>query len=208
MDYWHGFGTDLNVSQIYETTIADRNSDLSSHFVVVPARSLGGGSYLFRGSQGLPETLGLWRLADIPGGRVVHSLAACLTSKDVEDFTGRFRGLFDEEGRHDSVELPAHFAFAEYLTFARAVPFEWSSPLSADSLGNILTARGRGESGYMYYEGTNALVLFVAIREGIVICGSSQKLIEALEGGLRRRILEFAKDCSSGEERAGDQEQS
>jgi hypothetical protein len=31
--------------------------------------------------------------------------------------------------------------FAEYLTFARVVPFEWSS-LSADSLGNILTAHG------------------------------------------------------------------
>src|SRR5918997_6912941 len=206
MDYWHGFGTDLNVSQIYETTIADRNSDLSAHFVVVPARSLGGGSYLFRGSQGLLETLGFLRLADIPGGRVVHSLAACLTSKDVEDFTRRFQGLFEEEGRHDSVDLPAHFAFAEYLTFARAVPFEWSSPLSADSLGNILTARGRGESGYMYFEGTEFPVLFVAIPEGMVICGASQKVVEALEGGLRHRILEFMKDSSSGTERAADQE--
>jgi hypothetical protein len=200
MDNWHGFGTDLNVSQVFETTIADSNSNLSSHFVVVPARSLGGDSYLFRGPQGLLETLGLVRLADIPGGRVVHSLAACLQSEDVEDFTRRFHGLFEEEGRHGSIELPAHFAFAEYLTFARAVPFEWSSPLSADSLGNILTAQGRGEAGYMYYEETEAPVLFVAIPAGMVICGSSHKVIKALEAGLRRRILEFAKNCSSDEE--------
>jgi hypothetical protein len=205
MDYWYGFGTNLNISQIYETTIADHNSNLSSHFVVVPARSLGGGSYLFRDPQGLLETLGFMPLADIPAGRVVHSLAACLVSEDIEDFTRRFHGLFEEESRHGSMELPAHFAFAEYLIFARVVPFESSSPLSADSLGNILTAQGRGEAGYMYYEGTEAPMLFVAIPAGMVICGSSHKVIEALEAGLRRRILEFAKICSSGEERAGGQ---
>jgi hypothetical protein len=199
MDYWHGFGTNLNISQMYETTITDTNSNLSSHFVVMPARSLGGDSYLFRGPQDVLETLGLVRLADIPGGRVVHSLAACLISEDVEDFRRRFHGLFEEEGRHGSVELPSHFAFAEYLTFARVVPFESSSSLSVDSLGNILTAQGRGEAGYAYYEGTEAPLLFVAIPAGMVICGSSHKVIGALEAGLRYRIMEFAKN-SSGEE--------
>jgi hypothetical protein len=128
-----------------------------------------------------------------------------LVSEDVEDFTRRFHGLFEEEGRHGSVELPAHFAFTEYLTFARVVPFEWSSPLSADSLGSILTAQGRGEAGYVYYEETEVPLLFVAIPAGMVICGSSHKIIEALEAGLRHRILEFAKNCSSGEEWAGGQ---
>ena len=55
---------------------------------------------MFRDPQGLLETLGLVPLADIPAGRVVHSLAACLVSEDVEDFTRRFHGLFEEEGRH------------------------------------------------------------------------------------------------------------
>lgn len=201
MDYWHGFGTTLNVSQIYETTLSDSESDLSAHFVVVTARSLGGSSYLFRG---LLERLGLLRFADVPSGRVVHSLAACLVSEDAEDFMRRFDGLFEEESRHGSVGLPAHFAFAEYLTFARVIPFEWSTPLSADSLGNILTAQGRGQAGYMYYEETGTPVLFVAVPAGMVICGSSRKMVEALEAGLRRRILEFVKD-RPGEERAGDE---
>ena len=47
MEYWHGFETARNVAQIYETTIADTASDLSAHFVTVPARSLGGRPYLF-----------------------------------------------------------------------------------------------------------------------------------------------------------------
>jgi hypothetical protein len=52
MEHWHGFETARNVAQIYETTIADSASDLSARFVTVPARSLGGGSYLFEGSDG------------------------------------------------------------------------------------------------------------------------------------------------------------
>jgi hypothetical protein len=51
----------------------------------------------------------------------------------------------------------------------------------------------------MYDEATAAPMLFVAIPAGMVICGASHKVIEALEAGLRRRILEFAKSCSSGE---------
>ena len=52
--------------------------------------------------------------------------------------------------------------FAEYLTFARVLPFEQPS-LSAESLGNILTAQGRGEAGYMYHEVTKTPLLAVAI---------------------------------------------
>lgn len=204
MDHWHGFGTALSVSQVHETTLSDGESGLSAHFVVVPARSAGGGSYLFRG---LLEKLGLLRLADIPAGRVVHSLAACLVSEDVEDFLRRFDGLFEEESRHGSVGLPAHFAFAEYLTFARVIPFEWSPPpaadSSADSLGNILTAQGRGQAGYMYYEDTGTPVLFVAVPAGMVICGSSRKVSEALEAGLRHRILDLANDSPNGDQATG-----
>ena len=152
MEHWHGFETARSVIQIHETTIVDSESDLSAHLVTVPARSLGGDSYLFRGTDWPLETLGLVRLADVPLGGVARSLAACLVSEDVEEFLRRFHEGFKEETRHFSTELPRHFVFAEYLTFARVVPFEWSS-LSADSLGNILTAQGHGEAGYMYHEG-------------------------------------------------------
>jgi hypothetical protein len=203
MEYWHGFETAGKVVQIYETTIADTTSDLSAHFVTVPARSLGGSSYLFEGSDWPLETLGLLRIADVPFGGVARSLAACLVSDDVEEFLRRFRQGFEEETRHSSVQLPKPFVFAEYLTFARVIPFEQPS-LSADSLGNILTAQGHGEAGYMYHEETRTPLLAVAIPAGMVLCGSAPGMIRALESGLRQRLIELVKS-RSGEYQGGDE---
>src|ERR671910_2962837 len=192
MEYWHGFETARNVAQLHETTIADITSDLSAHFVTVPARSLGGSSYLFQGSDWPLETLGLLRIADVPFGGVARSLAACLVSDDVEEFLRKFDQGFEEETKHSSVRLPRPFVFAEYLTFARVIPFE-QPPLSADSLGNILTAQGHGEAGYMYHEETRTPMLGVAIPAGMVICGSGPGMIRALESGLRQRLVELGK---------------
>jgi len=203
MEYWHGFETARNVEQIYESTIADIASDLSAHIVTVPARSLGGSSYLFEGSDWPLEMLGLLRIADVPFGGVARSLAACLVSDDVEEFLRKFDQGFEEETKHSSTQLPKPFVFAEYLTFARVVPFEQPS-LSADSLGNILTAQGRGEAGYMYHEATKTPLLAVAIPAGIVICGSAPGMIRALESGLRQRLVELVKS-RSGEHREGDE---
>src|ERR671913_596705 len=202
MEDWHGFQTARSVAQIYETTIADSASDLSAHFLTVPARSLGGGSYLFHGTDGPLETLGLLRIADVPFGGVARSLAACLISRDVEEFLRKFDQGFEEETEHSSTQLRKPFEFAEYLTFARVIPFEQPS-LSADSLGNILTAQGRGEAGYMYHEVTKIPLLAVAIPSGMVICGSAPGMIRALESGLRQRLVELVKS-RSGEHKDGD----
>lgn len=125
----------------------------------------------------------------------MHSLTACLVSEDVEEFQRRFHEGFERESRHSGTRLPEHFAFAEYLTFARVIPFEWSS-LSADSLGNILTAQGHGDAGYMYYEETGTPVLAIAIPAGIVICGAAVKVTEALQAGLRQHLLELINSFS------------
>jgi hypothetical protein len=203
MESWHGFETARNVAQIHETTIADITSDLSAHFVTVPARSLGGSSYLFQGSDWPLETLGLLRIADVPFGGVARSLAACLVSDDVEEFLRKFDQGFAEETQHSSTQLPKPFVFAEYLTFARVIPFEQPS-LSADSLGNILTAQGRGEAGYMYHEETRIPLLAVAIPAGMVICGSAPGMIRALESGLRQRLMDLVKS-RSGKHQYGDE---
>lgn len=202
MEHWYGFETARSIVQIHETTIADVASDLSAHFVTVPARSLGGSSYQLQGSEGPLEALGLLPIADVPFGGVARSLAACLVSDDVETFVRKFHQGFEEETSHSSVQLPRPFMFAEYLTFARVVPFEQPS-LSADSLGNILTAQGHGEAGYMYHEETRTPLLAVAIPAGIVICGSAPGMIRVLESGLRRRLLELVKS-RSGEHEDGD----
>jgi len=202
MEHWHGF-ENPNVAQIYETTIVDVASELSAHFVMVPARSLGGDSYLFQLSDWPLETLGLLPVADVPFGGVARSLAACLVSDDVETFVRKFHQGFEEETSHSSVQLPEPLVFAEYLTFARVVPFEQPS-LSADSLGNILTAQGYGEAGYMYHEATKTPLLAVAIPLGMVICGSAPGMIRALALGLRQRLIELVKS-RAGEHQDGDE---
>src|ERR687891_2091562 len=199
MEHWHGFETARSIVQMHETTIADVASDLSAHFATAPARSLGGSSYQLQGSEGPLAALGLLPIADVPFGGVARSLAACLVSDDVETFVRKFQQGFEEETSHSSVQLPEPFMFAEYLTFARVVPFELPS-LSADSLGNILTAQGHGEAGYMYHEETATPVLGVAIPAGMVICGSTSGMLRSLESGLRQRLIQPVKS-RSGEDR-------
>jgi hypothetical protein len=127
---------------------------------------------------------------------VAGSLAACLVSDDVEEFLRKVNQGFEEETGHSSVQLPKPFVFVEYLTFARVILFEGPS-LSAESLGNILTAQGRGEACYMYHEVTKTPLLAVAIPAGMVICGSVPGMMQALESGLRHRLIEFIKSRSS-----------
>lgn len=198
MDDWHGFMKARYVSQVYETTIVDSESGLSAHFITVPARSLGGDSYQSQRSEGPLESLGLLRLADVPLGMTARSLAACLVSEDADDFLQRFHDSFKEETVHPSTSLPHHFEFAEYLTFARRVPFEEDS-LSADSLGNILTGQIHGNAAYMSYERTNTPVLAVTIPSGILICGATSQVAAALEDGMRQQLIELVKS-RSGEE--------
>jgi hypothetical protein len=148
------------------------------------------------------------RISDVPLGGVARSLAACLVSGSVEEFLRRFNEGFEKETRLCGTELPKHFTFPEYLTFARVVPFEWRS-LSVDfrgtdSLGDILTAQGHGDAGYMYHEASDTPVLGVAIPAGIVICGSSSGLVGALDSGLRGRLLDLMKDRSGEARRAGE----
>ena len=51
----------------------------------------------------------------------------------------------------------------------------------------------------MYYEGTELPMLVIANPAGILICGSTPKMDDALGAGLRSRIVEFVKN-SSGED--------
>jgi hypothetical protein len=71
-------------------------------------------------------------------------------------------------------------------------------------LGNILTAQGRGEAGYMYHEETGTPLLAIAIPAGIVICGSAPGMMRALESGLRQQLMERVKS-RSGEHQDGDE---
>src|SRR5688500_19774964 len=97
MEHWHGFRRSRSIVQIQGRSITDVTSDLSAHFVTVPARSLGGSSYQFQGAERPLEKLGLLPIADVPFGGVARSLAACLVSDDVRTFVQKSHQRLEEE---------------------------------------------------------------------------------------------------------------
>jgi hypothetical protein len=63
------------------------------------------------------------------------------------EFMRKFGEGFRAEIEQSSTTPVPHFGFAERSTFARVIPFEWAS-LEIGSLGHVITASGRGKSGY------------------------------------------------------------
>ncbi len=76
-------------------------------------------------------------------------------------------------------------AFAQYLTFARVVPFE-SSPLEAKSLSELVA--GGGVSAALGYLTGHPLLVF-EVSGGIIVCGAARGVADALRIGLRSKLL-------------------
>lgn len=177
----------LELAQLYETSILDKGSDLSAHFVVVPAPAFPEGVYM---PDILPgEELGLLNIADVPLGGVVRSLAELLKAEDVERFSEIFRTSSERDLTHRATQQTERFAFAEYLTFARIVPTEDSS-LVSDSLGNIMTKQLYGTAQFVYFEEAEDVpIMYVGTAEEMLMCATVPGMSRALHSGLRERLL-------------------
>lgn len=185
----------LDLAQLYETSILDKSSDLSAHFVVIPASALPDGAYL---PDLLPEEeLGLFDIADVPLGGVVRSLTELLRAENVEQFSEIFRTSSERELTHRATQRAEYFAFAEYLTFARVIPTEDSS-LVSDSLGNIMTKQLYGTAQFVYFEEAEDVpIMYVGTAEEILMCASVPGMTRALQAGLRDRLLRLMRPGSS-----------
>lgn len=181
----------LDLAQLYETSILDKRSDLSAHFVVIPASALPRDVYL---PDLLPEEeLGLFEIADVPLGGVVRSLTELLRAENVEQFSQIFRTSSERELTHRATRQAEYFAFAEYLTFARVIPTEDSS-LVSDSLGNIMTKQLYGTAQFVYFEEAEEVpIMYVGTAEEILMCASVPGMSRALHAGLRDRLLRMMK---------------
>ncbi len=180
----------MDPTQLYETTIYDRDGGQAFSFVTVPARSLvptRTPSFV----QELAQELSI-RPADAPG-RLLDPLEAW----SLPFFLDVSMGLREGTESFGWVSLPVTVAtappspFAQYLTYAPVVPFE-SSPLAAKSLAELIV--GGGASGAVgYVSGHPFLVLYVAA--GIVICrgahGLGRGVAEALQIAARAKLLSW-----------------
>ena len=179
----------MRIFQTYETTIVHENNGMSVHVIVVPSRSLSSG--FPENEQLLFKTLGLRLMTRLrPGGLNMYILSV-LTS-------GQIEWQYEQEKR-PIIKLPENptaeqIEFAEYITCASVIPFE-ASPLSADSIGSIITkTSGTGMGAFVgYVLAGNTPMMLVLIPAGMILFGAAAGIASALEQGLRERILDLVR---------------
>jgi hypothetical protein len=177
----------MDPTQLYETTIYDRDHERGFSFVTVPARAL-----VF------PDPPQIEQLADELGLKVLETPERPYRGLDaVEPWSLPF--LIDAliADRTDPAPWLFFFRvrsqrppsdFAQYLSYQPVVPVE-SSPLSSKALVQLL-AGGGGASGAIGYLTGHPLFMFYSAA-GIIVCGVATGVAEALRIGGRTTLLRW-----------------
>src|SRR5262245_51923621 len=88
----------------------------------------------------------------------------------------------------------ADMRFAEVIAFDEVVPVE-HSPLKAEALATLVTkATGAGLGAFAGFVAFGASpLLLVTVPAGMIICGAAKGVADALESGLRERLMELLR---------------
>lgn len=163
----------MELTQIYETMVAEPGLGLSFSVIVVPARSFPEGHTPDRddlaSSLDLDWQVGLENVAELPSAIIAI--------------------LHGEISQGSRAGDPG-FEFAEAVAFGDIVPFE-SSPLDARSLASIVTGSGVAAGaavGFVVGAGVPPLLL-ITVPAGMIICGAAAGIAAALDQGLKARLL-------------------
>jgi len=188
----------MKVLQTYETTILSESSKHALHALIVPRRSFAGENRGIKVDDVL-SSLGLQRLMvpSIEASDLVNALAVLLSPS--VDYTKKTAYLVsvlqDTPLGVTPPTTPTDRTFAEQAVFDSLLPFE-QSPLSLESLGKlVVSASGAGIGAYAGFvlAGPTPLLL-ITIPAGMIICGAAKGIADALEQGLRDRLVRFLRD--------------
>jgi hypothetical protein len=182
----------MKMLQMYETTIMSDDSEHAMHVVVVPKRSQPQGGDV-RADRVLEE-LDLTKLAPTDASSLARHLALVLSPKVPARELPQALGAATQGGAPSFQPTPEDVRFAELMSFERVIPFE-ESLLSPESLAKLATtATGAGLGAYVGFVafGSGPLLL-IAVPAGMVICGAARGVAQALEEGLRERLLRWLK---------------
>ncbi len=183
----------IPVSQIYETEVWWRQAQTGVRMVVVPARSLESATILSNPWDALSE-LQLEQVSDpISASTLPLAVASVLKEADNPSAAAEHFNLARAHLEAFTADHAGLLEFAEYVSYADVVPFE-SSPLSPDSLGKILTAgsgAGIGAGVAIMVAGGPTPLLFITVPAGMIVCGAAMGVSEALQKGLRYKILKL-----------------
>jgi hypothetical protein len=184
-----GTQLELDVARLYESEVQDRATGVGIRFVTLPVESLADPDLLDNPAEAM-EVLGLKAISDpVRASHIPYAVASILL-RDNATAAAEHLELVLEHERAFANDHADVLAFAEYVTYANVVPVE-RSPLSGDSLGNLL-ASGSGASaglglGIMVAGGPTPL-LFVTVPVGIILVMSAKGIGGGLAEGLSYRI--------------------
>jgi hypothetical protein len=174
--------------QFYETTVADPDSQNAFTFLTIPARSLPEGKV----PNAKEVARSLLPVAD-DDERItqIGPVEAWSLPFFVDAALGRRLGpdiSFEWNLRVNPPSSRGPSAFAQHVVFDAVVPFE-SSPLRASSLAQLV-GTGGGATAVVSAILTGDPILFIAVPAGIIVCGAAAGVAQALNLGLRAKILE------------------
>jgi hypothetical protein len=196
----------MKILQTFESTILDQEDRHEFHVLVVPARSM------FRQFEAVELRTFLeldedaakpLRASNLPNA-IIAMFAAEYSSTPVE----QLRAYTDGSRAEETTLIP----FAEYVSFAKVIPFE-QSPLTPTSLAEIAIKLAKGGSiatgVFVGISAGNTPMLLVTVPAGIVICGVGISFVKWLEKNSDRiydRLLGFhapARPRKARESKAG-----
>jgi hypothetical protein len=191
----------MEMLQTFESTIVSVSTAHTAHVVVVPQRAFMQLDSVVQPAS-IIERLGLRRLAPVQPSQLVFAVAILLSGSIPEhEILQRLTEAAYKQAPPD-LELD-DLTFAEKATFERMIPFE-QSPLEMESLAKLVTtATGAGLGAYAGFVlfGSSPL-LFIAAPAGMLIFGAAKGIADALEQGLRERLLAVLRGAdSSGSKR-------
>lgn len=180
----------MQLLQFFDSTILTSTGGHEARLVVIPKRSFAhqNGSI---DAQKIMEYLGLKKLEPITGIQLAPAIAA-LVSDSIKE-TDRVQRLLNACKSAEGL-LAEDIKFAEQMAFDRIVPFE-QSPLDMESLGKlVISATGAGVGAYAgFVLADSTPLLLITVPAGMIIFGAAKGVADALEQGLRERLLKYLK---------------
>jgi hypothetical protein len=186
----------MKTLQMYETTIMAEKSDHAAHLIVLPSRSLG--PMLSLPIEDILRDLGLSEIIKVNASNLSHALAVLLSGAVPTDEVNKQLFLAIEgqiEKRAGATMVAASdMSFAEVVAFDDIVPIE-QSPLNAEALVTLVTkASGAGLGAFAGFVAFGASpLLLITVPAGMIVCGAAKGIADALENGLRDRLLDLLK---------------
>jgi len=195
----------MEISQVYETTVADRISNHAVRFLIIPHKDL---SASIRHNDpaamdALEDVLGLQGIRSISASDLPKTIAGMLLadSEDAAFQKLQAKAVLDHilqtapSPTTTAAATPELLAFAEHVAFSTLVPFE-ESPLGLVSLASKAAALSKNGVALGAFIGVVAggatPLLLLTVPTGIILCATAvafAKVVDAKRNDISYKLL-------------------